>query len=330
MKEEMISIIVPVYNAKKYLNKCLDSIINQTYKNLDIILINDGSTDGSGRICDEYARIDNRIRVIHNINQGVSAARNKGIGLSNGKYILFIDSDDDVSRFYVERLVANISAEIDIVICGIEDIYENVKIPKNIKWRQINNDLFGKIEEDFHIIINYTRVIAAKLYKTEILKIYNINFPVDISFGEDQIFNTLYFKKIKNYRFIHDKLYKYYHRKTNSLSNLKTSTNFYDSIKMLKSMRRFLEERQIAKKEVVFLNEVINIMIAFNMGLEDNNDIFRIKEKIEQLTKIVDKKYYKLCTLKEVSLKRYLILKLMKYNMFCLLSLIFFISRYKK
>jgi len=89
-----ISIIIPVFNVEKYIGICLESVINQTFRNLEIILVNDGSTDGSGKICDEYAARDSRIRVIHQENKGVSAARNEGLRLSSGKYVGFVDGDD--------------------------------------------------------------------------------------------------------------------------------------------------------------------------------------------------------------------------------------------
>ena len=90
----LISVIVPVYNTVKYVNKCINSIINQTYKNLQIILVDDGSTDNSGGVCDDYAKMDSRIIVIHEENQGVSKARNNAIDIMNGKYLVFVDSDD--------------------------------------------------------------------------------------------------------------------------------------------------------------------------------------------------------------------------------------------
>lgn len=89
-----ISIIIPIYNVEKYLKRCIDSIVNQTYKNTEIILVNDGSPDNCGEICDEYAKIDSRIKVIHKENGGLSSARNAGIDISSGEYIMFVDSDD--------------------------------------------------------------------------------------------------------------------------------------------------------------------------------------------------------------------------------------------
>ena len=101
---DLISIIVPVYNMRTLLRRCLNSILNQSYYNLEIILINDESTDGSGSICEEYCRKDNRITVIHKKNGGLSAARNTGINLAKGKYIAFIDSDDFVHKDYIKIL----------------------------------------------------------------------------------------------------------------------------------------------------------------------------------------------------------------------------------
>ena len=94
MENDLVSIVVPIYNVEKYLKKCIDSIINQTYKNIEIILVDDGSTDNCGKICDEYTKTDNRIVVIHKKNGGLSDARNAGLDIAKGKYIAFVDSDD--------------------------------------------------------------------------------------------------------------------------------------------------------------------------------------------------------------------------------------------
>ena len=101
---ELISIIVPVYKAEKHLSECIDSIISQTYENFELILIDDGSPDNSGKICDEYAEKDKRIRAIHKENGGVSSARNTGLDNASGEYITFIDSDDFVDKQYLEKL----------------------------------------------------------------------------------------------------------------------------------------------------------------------------------------------------------------------------------
>ena len=121
-----ISVIVPVYNVEKYLNKCVDSIINQTFKDIEIILVDDGSTDSSPKICDDYTKVDSRIKVVHQKNSGLSAARNTGIRQSSGKYLAFIDSDDYISKDFCEILYNSITREkADVSCINLETVRED-------------------------------------------------------------------------------------------------------------------------------------------------------------------------------------------------------------
>ena len=123
-KKGKVSIIIPIYNAEQYLGQTLSSVIRQTYHNIEILLINDGSTDGSLRICRNYEQLDQRIRIINIDNHGVSHARNKGIQEATGDYIQFVDSDDTISTHMTERLVDTlISYDTDMVICGIRSVH---------------------------------------------------------------------------------------------------------------------------------------------------------------------------------------------------------------
>ena len=115
----MISIIVPVYNVNKYLGKCLDSLLAQTERDIEILLIDDGSTDDSGRICDEYSNLDQRVRVFHTKNQGVSAARNRGLSESKGDYIGFVDSDDWVEPTMYEQMLNALKSIMLIYVCAL-------------------------------------------------------------------------------------------------------------------------------------------------------------------------------------------------------------------
>lgn len=137
MNYDLISVIVPVYNVELYLEQCLNSIINQTYKNLEIILVNDGSTDNSGVICDLYANIDNRIIVIHKDNGGVSSARNAGLNVAKGNFIGFVDPDDWIADDMYEKLYLNIqNFNANISVCKFrkvmnrENIFEKILIVK--------------------------------------------------------------------------------------------------------------------------------------------------------------------------------------------------------
>lgn len=125
----LISVIIPVYNVEKYLSRCIDSVMEQTYKYLQVILIDDGSTDCSGQICENYAAKDVRIHVIHQKNQGVSAARNKGLDTAKGEYVTFVDSDDFISKDMIERLYDGlIKLEVSYIGCGYNHIDENGNI----------------------------------------------------------------------------------------------------------------------------------------------------------------------------------------------------------
>lgn len=135
---DLISVIVPVYNVEKYLRKCIDSILSQTYTNLEIILVDDGSVDNSGRICDEYKEKDSRIVVIHKENGGLSSARNAGIDMAHGEYIGFIDSDDYIDSDMYEELYKNMQDNnADLSICGILNLYQGIESKRNTPDKKV-------------------------------------------------------------------------------------------------------------------------------------------------------------------------------------------------
>ena len=176
----LISVIIPVYNVEKYLRECLDSVLAQTYKNLEIILIDDGSPDNCGKICDEYAQKDNRIKVIHQVNQGVSAARNAGLKVATGEYIAFVDSDDFIKPDMYEYLYALISKEhADMAMCNViqTDTFQSAA-PIQANYRLIKNrDIFDY--SDWMYLVN-------KLFSHAILAEYTMDETT--SYGEDALF----------------------------------------------------------------------------------------------------------------------------------------------
>ena len=123
----LVSVIVPIFNTEKYLRRCVDSVLTQTYPNLELILINDGSTDSSGELIDQIAMMDARVRVVHQVNSGVSVARNNGVLISNGDYVYFLDSDDWLEREMIESCVRAINEnELDVVFFGVNVHYDGV------------------------------------------------------------------------------------------------------------------------------------------------------------------------------------------------------------
>ena len=175
MNEKLVSVIVPIYNVEAYLNRCIDSIVNQTYKNLEILLIDDGSTDYSGKICDEYAKKDKRITTIHKKNGGLSDARNVGIEKANGKYITFVDSDDYIDIDYIEYLYSLIKKyKTNISFCKLRVIYNNNK--RNQK-QNAKDCIYNKIKafKDILYAKNFDVSACGKMYLTE--DFADVRFP---------------------------------------------------------------------------------------------------------------------------------------------------------
>ncbi len=174
---DLVSIVVPVYNVKPYLYQCINSIIKQDYTNLEIIIVDDGSTDGCAAICDEYAAKDDRIQVVHKTNGGLSSARNAGTKIAKGKYIAFIDSDDWVSEDYISHQIrlAN-QYKADIIVMGHCSIWEGGEAPK-IDYSNEKISEYSKIEALEAILYGFKmQVSACKMFKTELIKRYP--FPV--------------------------------------------------------------------------------------------------------------------------------------------------------
>lgn len=180
----LISIIIPVYRVEKYLRRCLNSVVNQTYQNIEIILIDDGSPDSCGEICDEYARNDRRIIVIHQKNQGQAASRNKGVLRANGIFVTFVDSDDYVTLDYIE-LLFNLQREYDADI-AIGNFYYVYEKDKKAPRKENNNTISLLNREEALKRMNYTKGFGAtpwaKLYKVEIVRLHP--FPEGIIYED--------------------------------------------------------------------------------------------------------------------------------------------------
>lgn len=189
-----VSVIVPVYNVEKYLSKCIESIINQTLKDIEIILVNDGSTDNSGKIIDRYAVKDKRIKVIHKKNEGQGSARNAGIDIATGEYVGFVDSDDWIDSDMYENLYIKAKEEaLDVAVCGRKVWSENNVITYKINMKnEILNDLQNDLPDYIvnYLLYTYTVSTCNKIYKSKMLKNNNIRFDNVKNVGsEDALFN---------------------------------------------------------------------------------------------------------------------------------------------
>lgn len=204
----LVSVIIPIYNPGRALRKCLASVVSQTYTDIEIILINDGSTDGSDSVCKEFASKDNRIIYINQENAGVSAARNKGIDVSTGEYICFVDSDDHVDSDYVQSMVDAVSkSPANIVIQGLKQIKDG-QLLKTETFESGTFPVSSLTDKQFDRIFHYCGPYC-KLFKTAIIKSRNIYFPVDLAYGEDAVFYHTYLGYCKNIELLSASFYNY-------------------------------------------------------------------------------------------------------------------------
>lgn len=204
----LVSVIVPVYNVEQYLNKCIKSIQEQTYSNLEIILIDDGSTDNSGTICDKMATTDNRIKVFHQSNGGVSAARNFGLEQSTGEYIIFCDSDDSMLPYYV----SSFHFGFDFCQTGYTLINKENTEKISLWSRIIQKDVARRM-----ISLRLNTAPWAKLLRKTIINKHHIRFPESISYGEDMTFIYQYLSHCQSAATVSGNGYEYYIRNNTSL-----------------------------------------------------------------------------------------------------------------
>lgn len=195
---EKISVIVPVYNTERYLEECVQSILNQTYSEIEVILVDDGSTDGSGEICDRFAAKDQRVKVIHQKNSGLSGARNSGLDVCSGLYITFVDADDALDRCFLEVLYRNITDNnCDIAICSYQLYYGDNKTETSESSVQLYNrmDCFRMLNGWRDPVVTSFIVAWAKLYRGSLWK--EIRFPLG-TWHEDEFVAHVIFNQVSN------------------------------------------------------------------------------------------------------------------------------------
>lgn len=243
---EKISVIVPVYNVEQYLERCVDSIINQTYTNLEIILVNDGSADNSGKLCDELAKKDERIRVIHKENGGLSDARNRGIDESESDLVGFIDSDDYIDSDMYEVLLKNLNdTDADLSMCALYDVYNNtpeVQVTNKETWKLSSEQAIKMVME------------AKILSVTAVNKLYRKSLFTDLKFevgkiAEDAFIMIKLLDKCEKIVATNEKKYYYVHRE-NSITTQKFSTKFLNVIEAYEQNSNIILEKYPKLKDV--------------------------------------------------------------------------------
>lgn len=265
MDNKLVSVIVPVYNVEKYLKECVDSLLNQTYNNLEIILVDDGSTDNSGQLCDDYALQDNRIKVIHKQNGGLSDARNFGLNNATGYWVMFIDSDDFIDLDTIEKLI-NASLDKDLVLCRMLKDYTDgtkslfyettlealIEQPYNLAYAihdRIHHEKDGKFVTDcIHCSV------CRALYKRDIIEKNNLRF-ITVRAREDVPFTLQYLSLTTKAGLVDEYLY-HYRMIVGSLTHqVKYKPKLFEERKVLLSteLDAILTNQHLSDKEKKYL-----------------------------------------------------------------------------
>ena len=261
-----VSIVTPVYNSEKYLGYCINSILSQTYTNIELILVDDGSTDGSVRICDNYSGIDDRVQVFHVKNGGVGHARNIGIEKATGDYLQFVDSDDVIAPVMTETLVNAMEAyRKDIVLCAMELIGLENDRPSQVVF--CTSEGIGKecVLERQVFLENIAQLFwktamlegpCNRLYRNDLFKKYGLRFPTGISLGEDMLMNLEYYEVCNGAVFLSDKLYYYLQTNDQALTKQYRQNLFEEQMMLVDRLQDFIEKNTaFDMKEKIALSE---------------------------------------------------------------------------
>ena len=269
--DRLVSVVVPVYNSEKFLARCVSSILKQSYSELELLLIDDGSTDLSGKICDEFAALDNRVRVFHKNNEGVSVARNVGIEMSRGAYISFVDSDDWIEIDFLKEMVSSaIEHNSNIVVGGYRTVWNYKTKCHRLKTANIITNLKYIIQGDFFVWQN--------LYKANFICKYK--FCSNISYGEDYIFLVDVFTDTKAVSFVPCQLYNYSQENTESAMHKNLLLNFFQQKTASDIAKNILERKGICSENKEYLNYrycFVARNLSINAIREFKNNSFSLK-----------------------------------------------------
>ena len=264
----LVSIIIPVYNVEKYLNRCIDSVIKQSYKNIEILLIDDGSTDESGIILDKYKKNDARIKVFHKKNEGLSSTRNYGLKKCSGEYVCFIDSDDFISKYMIETLLKNLlKTKSDISICGIKYFYDGDKIDDKCS----NECIEYNREEALLKMIDYNSSVAPNaVNKLDNRNLFSIDclYPVGKLY-EDMGVTAKLFSKCNKIVYTPD-CYYYYVQRSDSITNESFREKDLDHIYMSKLLYNFIYENIKPLKNEYYVYHILNEISCCNKIFASN------------------------------------------------------------
>ena len=275
VSKDLVSIVIPIYNVEKYLKKCLDTVLSQTYNNIEIILVDDGSPDSCGIICDEYANKDKRIKVIHKENGGLSDARNAGIDIAKGRYITFIDSDDYVSSDYVEYLFNTLKKyNSKISTCGHYICFDNKMIEKtSLKTKKVSKE---EAMTDFLYDYDIDICSWGKLYDISLFE--SIRFPKGKIFEDSATTYKLF--DLCDYIAVGKECKYYYIMRNDSITTKKFNLNKMDLIEMTEEMCTFLTKKYPSLKKACNRRLMWAYMSTYTKIVYTNKSEFKKEKKL--------------------------------------------------
>ena len=329
----IISVIVPVYNVEKYLKRCVDSILNQDMKEIEIILVNDGSTDSSPSICDKYIKEDSRIKVIHKKNSRVAAARNDGIRVATGKYISFIDSDDWIeSNMYKSMYEKAEEFNVDFIMCdlskkGVDKSY-NVSQPISSGFydkERIKNELFPCLIMFENIEFPPTISNCTCLFKREFLIKNNIFYDEDIHYCEDSIFGSKAMYNANRFYYMKNKYFYNYFYNSNSTTSTYNKNKWDSYIKINEKMEKYFNKSDFDFSRQIKINM---LYFTLNMLSENGKSNLVFIEKSKNCKEIMCnnrvRKIFKEFKIPQVSKGLKIVAILIKYKLSWIYSLLFY------
>lgn len=296
MENKKVSVIIPAYNCEKTIFECISSVVTQSYSNIEIIIVNDGSLDNTLNISQNFAEIDNRISIISKVNAGPSSARNKGLENMSGEYVTFLDSDDTLEKNMIELMVSSIRrTNAELVICRsfIRDVNEGTSI---IDTKEFSKEILTRLPDELTFLFESEKLNApwGKLYLSKLIREKKLNFPADISLQEDLYFNVEYLHHVNKVALVNTPLYHYIVGYSGSLTN----RYFVNKFEMLDKVHSRLlelyengETSKSSRQKIAFIY-IKNVFAGF-INLFHRNCPLYTSQKIEYIKKIVSTDKYK-------------------------------------
>lgn len=296
---DLISIIVPVYNSKQYINRCLDSLVKQTYENIEIIIVDDGSNDGSLEILKLYSAKDKRIKLFRKENGGASSARNYGLDKANGKYILFIDIDDYVEFNMVEKMATKINDDKNCIVFSDNDEIYHDKVEHRKLFNNIENESkLNRINVMREIASGRAGLVCCKLVSKSIIDKYGIRFNENIKICEDQLFFLEVCQYADKFCYIEEYLYHYDRRNENSITIKYQNKAYENHMYVFNEIEKiFINNNFISKEDVELLANRITESLWFCIKNEiQTSNIFNTFSRCSKVINIflesyIDEKY---------------------------------------